>query len=63
MPKQLKYAVSYLMKIMNTLLNYNKAQYNDLSKLVHRTASKTFKIRKEDFTDISCREIVKELER
>ena len=23
MPKQLKHAVSYLMKIMNTLLNYN----------------------------------------
>ena len=61
-PKQLKLAISYLMKLMNILLNYNQAQYNDLAKLIYRTASKTYKMEKEDLEDLSCREIVKKLE-
>ena len=61
-PKQLKLAISYLMKLMNILLNYNQAQYNDLAKLIYRTASKTYKMEKEDLEDLSCREIIKKLE-
>lgn len=35
----LSYAISYLMKILNILLNYNKNKYNVMAKLVHKVAT------------------------
>lgn len=42
----LKYAVSYLMRLMSTVLNYNAQHYQELSRLIIKTALKTFKIQK-----------------
>jgi hypothetical protein len=50
-PDHLKYAVSYLMKLMSILLGHNPQNYNEMARLVYRTATKTLKVRKEDLMD------------
>ena len=40
----LKFAVSYLMRLMSTVLNYNAQHYQELSRLIIKTALKTFKL-------------------
>ena len=62
----LKYAISYLMRIMSTLLNYSAQHYQELSRLIIKTALKTFKIQKQDideFFDKKCHEISEMMEK
>ena len=65
MPKScLVYAVSYLMQLMNTLLNYEQKYYKELSKLIYNTATKVYGIDKKDLiSDKTCSEIVKIMEK
>lgn len=56
-----KYAISYLMKLMSTLLLYHQDSYGELSRLIIKTAIKTYNLDKKDITlfhDKSCSQIV-----
>ena len=58
----LSYAISYLMKIMNVLLQYNSASYNDLAKLIVKTATKTYGLKKQNLVMLEPDKIVEEME-
>ena len=61
----MKYAISYLMKLMSTLLQYNQESYSELSRLIIKTAIKTYDLDKKDITcfhDKSCAQIRKEMQ-
>jgi len=57
-----RYAVSYLMKILNILLKYNQNVYKEMSKLVRKTALKLVPKKEDLLDDKNCAEIVKSLE-
>ena len=50
------------MKLMSILLGHNPQYYNELARLVYRTATKTLKVQKSELMDAECRDIVKEFE-
>lgn len=55
-----KYAISYLMKLMSMLLKYNNDHYKELSRLIIKTAIKNYDLSKKDidlFYDKSCIDI------
>lgn len=61
-PDYIRYAVSYLMKLMSILLGHNPGSYNDLARLIYRTATKVLKIDKKELIDAECDEIVEAFE-
>ena len=54
----MKYAFSYLMKILNTLYFYDTSNYDEIKKLIYKTAIKTYQINKDDFIDKECHELI-----
>ena len=59
----MKYAMSYLMKIMNVLLKYNQEIYKEMSKLIRKTA-KRLNLGKNNapLENKKCRQIIEEFE-
>ena len=55
-PQKIGPAVVYLMKLMNTLLQHDSKPYADLSRLIFKTARKTFALKEADITDAECQE-------
>ena len=59
----MKYALSYLMHIMNVLLKYNQEVYKEMSKLIRKTAKKLDLGKSEGLIqNKKCRGIVEEFE-
>jgi hypothetical protein len=55
------YAVSYLMKILNILLKWNKDVYKEISKQLKKAASKFLGDNKAELLeDLSCEQIVEQ---
>lgn len=61
-PAHMRYAVSYLMKLMSILLAWNQGHYTEMARLVYRTATKALKVPKEDLIEDECRNIVADFE-
>ena len=60
--KHIANAVVYLMKLMNTLLQSESSNYEDLSRLIFKTARKTFQLKEHDIRDVPCTETVAAME-
>ena len=46
------------MKILNTLYFYDTSNYDEIKKLIYKTAIKTYQINKDDFIDKECHELI-----